>query len=221
MFFTKSKNVLLVFIVAALVFSYAKISKSREILGNLNRGLVTVAAYFFGVFSTGYSISELPIYIWLLAIIFLLHDTNSNLVGAIRDVEGDKKGGYRTIPVKYGVKKSAIISIVLTIIWLPLTLILPCIYNFLKTEFYYVMIIDVLILISLYIYLFRSISDYSREKALKYHEFFVLERITLASALIVGVTDIYIAISIYIIALTVTFFSQYLLRKRYEFMEKK
>ncbi|MGF3585088.1 MAG: UbiA family prenyltransferase [Thermoplasmatota archaeon] len=220
-FLLNLKNVLLVFIVAALVFSYAKISKSREILGNLNRGLVTVAAYFFGVFSTGYSISELPIYIWLLAIIFLLHDTNSNLVGAIRDVEGDKKGGYRTIPVKYGVKKSAIISIVLTIIWLPLTLILPCIYNFLKTEFYYVMIIDVLILISLYIYLFRSISDYSREKALKYHEFFVLERITLASALIVGVTDIYIAISIYIIALTVTFFSQYLLRKRYEFMEKK
>lgn len=220
-FLLNLKNVVLVFVVAALVFSYAKISKSRGILGNINRGLVTVAAYFFGVFSTGYSPQELPIYIWALSIVFLFHDTNSNLVGAIRDVEGDKKGGYVTIPVKYGVKKSVLISMVLTIIWLSLTLFLPYRYKFLKTEFYFVMIIDILILISLYVYLFRSIVDYSREKALKFHEFFVIERVTLASAFIFGVADLYIAITVYIIALFITIVSQYLLRKRYEFVEKK
>lgn len=218
-FLLNFKNVVLVFVVAALVFSYAKISKSRGILGNLNRGLVTVAAYFFGVFSTNYPILEIPIYIWALSIVFLFHDTNSNLVGAIRDVEGDKKGGYVTIPVKYGVKKSALISIGLTIVWLSLTLFLPYRYKFLKTEFYFVMIIDVLILISLYAYLFKSIVSYSREKALKFHEFFVIERVTLASAFIFGVAEIYTASAIFLLAFLITFLSQYGLRKRYEFEE--
>ena len=220
-FLLSSNNVILVFVVAFLVFLYAKISKSRGITGNLNRGIVTVAAYFFGVVSIGQTVQSIPIYIWLLAIVFLFHDTNSNLVGAIRDMEGDKAGGYITIPVKYGLKKSIFISLILTTIWLSLALYLPYRYNFLKIEFYYVMILDISILTILYIYLLRSLTRYSREKALKYHEFFVIERITLASAFIFGVVNIYVAASVYIVTLLVTSIAQYLLRKRYEFMEKK
>ena len=213
-------NIILVFVVAFLVLAYAKISKSRGIMGNLNRGIVTVAAYFFGVFSINQSIQSIPPYIWFLAIVFLLHDTNSNLVGAIRDMEGDKAGGYNTIPVKYGLKKSMFISLILTIIWFSLALYLPYNYDFLKIEFYYLMIIDVFILLTLYIYLFSSLIRYSREKALRFHEFFVIERTTLASAFLFGIVNIHIAIIIYIIALLITSFSQYFLRKRYEFKEK-
>lgn len=220
-FFLSLNNVVLVFIVAALVFSYAKLSKSRGLLGNLNRGLVTVAAYFFGVFSINIQINSIPIYIWLLALVFLFHDTNSNLVGAIRDMEGDKKGGYITFPVKYGLQASIIVSFILTFIWLSLVLFLPFYYNFLKNGFYIVMILDITILFSLYFYLYKSMSKYSREKGLKFHEFFVIERITLASAFIFGVADVYIAATIFIIAILVTSISQYLLRKRYEFVEKK
>ena len=212
-------NVILVFVVAGLVFSYTKISKSRGLMGNINRGIVTVTAYLFGVFSIGQSIQSIPVYIWILALVFLFHDTNSNLVGAIRDMEGDKKGGYITIPVKYGIKTSVFISLVLTIIWLSLALYLPCHYNFLKIEFYYVMILDILILTSLYVYLFRAIKKYSRQKALRFHEFFVIERITLASAFVFGIADIYIAAIIFVCAIFVTSLSQYLLRKRYEFKE--
>jgi len=134
-------------------------------------------------------------------------------------MEGDKAGGYITIPVKFGLIISIFISLVLTIIWLSLTLYLPFYYNFLKIDFYYVMIIDIVILITLYIFLFKSIKKYSRKKALKYHEFFVIERITLASAFIFGIVNIYIAATIYLIALIVTSVSQFLLRKRYEFIE--
>jgi 4-hydroxybenzoate polyprenyltransferase/geranylgeranylglycerol-phosphate geranylgeranyltransferase len=220
-FFLTINNVIMVFVVAALVFAYTKLSKSRGILGNVNRGFVTVAAYLFGVFSINLSVQSIPIYIWVLALVFLFHDTNSNLVGAIRDMEGDKRGGYKTIPVKYGIKVSIFISLVLTIIWLSLALFLPFYYKFLKMEFYLMMILDILILISLYIYLFMAIKKYSREKALKFHEFFVIERITLASALIFGVADVYIAVIIFVCAILVTGISQYLLRKRYEFVEKK
>jgi geranylgeranylglycerol-phosphate geranylgeranyltransferase len=215
------KNIILVFVVAGLVFTYTKISKSRGLMGNINRGIVTVAAFLFGVFSIDKSIQSIPIYIWILSFVFLFHDTNSNLVGAIRDMEGDKKGGYITIPVKYGIKISVFISLVLTIIWLSLSLYLPYYYNFLKMEFYLMMILDVLILISLYIYLFRAIKNYSREKALSFHEFFVIERVTLASAFIFGIAEAYIAAIIFVCAIFVTSLSQYLLRKRYEFVGKK
>jgi len=215
------KNIILVFVVAGLVFSYTKISKSRGLAGNVNRGIVTVAAYLFGIFSINISIQSIPIYIWILSLVFLFHDTNSNLVGAIRDMEGDKKGGYITIPVKYGIKKSVIISFILTIIWLSIALYIPYYYKFLKNEFYLMMILDILILISLYIYLIRAIKKYSRQKALRFHEFFVIERITLASAFIFGIANIYISAIIFIFAIIITSSSQYFLRKRYEFMEKK
>ena len=79
------------------------------------------------------------------------------------------------------------------------------------------MILDILILLALYVYLFKSLISYSRERALKFHEFFVIERITLASAFIFGIVNIYIAASVYLVALFITSVSQYLLRKRYEF----
>ena len=220
-FLLSINNIILVFVVAILVFLYAKVSKSKGIIGNLNRGLVTVAAYFFGVFSLGQSISAIPIYLWLLAIVFLFHDTNSNLIGAIRDIKGDKKAGYNTIPVKYGIKKSIFFSLILTLIWLPLALYIPYRYKFLKNEFYIVIILDILILLIMYIYLFRFKDDYTQKKTLRFHEFFVIERIILASAFIFGIIEYYTAFSIFIIALLVTIASQYLLRKRYEFLEGK
>ena len=214
-------NLVLVFVTAFLVLYYAKITKSRGIWGNINRGLITVVAYLYGVFSTNQTIQTYPNYVWLLCFVFFIHDTNSNLVGAIRDMEGDKKGGYKTIPVKYGLKISILLSIILTIIWFLIVIILPFKYGFLKKEFYYIMILDLIILLILYLYLFTSIKSYSREKALKFHELFVIERITLASALIFGIIDIKLAAIIYIVAILITIVTQFMLRKRYEFVITK
>lgn len=214
-------NIILVFVVAILVFGYTKFSKSKGLIGNINRGLSTVVAFLFGIFSINQPITTIPIYIWILSIVFLFHDANSNLVGAIRDMKGDKKGGYHTIPVKYGIKKSIIISFILTFIWFSLTLFLPYYYNFVKFEFYLLIIFDVSILAALYFYLLGSIKEYNREKALKFHEFFVIERITLASAFIIGVVNNYVSLAIYFTALLITGISQFLLRKRYEFEMKK
>ena len=213
-------NLALVFVVAFLVLGYANFSKSHGIIGNINRGLVTVAAFFYGVFSIGVSIEMIPLYIWILSFVFLVHDTNSNLVGAIRDMEGDKKGGYVTIPVKYGLKNSIIISLILSFIWYFILIGITLSYNFLKIEFYYLLIADILIISCLYVYLFKSIKNYSRKRALKFHEFFVIERIVLASSLIFGIAENKIALVILLSALTITEASQMLLRKRYEFEEK-
>ncbi len=211
-------NLILVFVTAFLVLNYAKITKSRGIWGNINRGLITVVAYLYGVFSINQTIQIYPNYVWLLCFVFFIHDTNSNLVGAIRDMDGDKKGGYKTIPVKYGLGISVLLSIVLTIFWFSIVIFLPYKFNFLKNEFYYLMIFDFIILLILYSYLLKSIKNYSREKALKFHELFVIERITLASALIFGIIDIKLAAIIYIVAILITIITQFMLRKRYEFV---
>jgi len=210
-------NFLLVFIVAILVLLYTYFSKSRGIIGNLNRGFVTVIAFLYGAFSSNDPITSLPLYIWILTPVFLLHDTNSNLVGAIRDMEGDKKGGYQTIPVKYGIKISIIISIILSIAWVSMVIMIPYYYQFVSPAYYYILILDIGILLSFYIYFFYSLKNYSREKALNYHEFFVIERITLASAFIFGIVNPLTAGIIYAITLLLTIFFQALLRKRYEF----
>ena len=213
------RNFSLVFIVAILVLTYTSLAKSRGFIGNINRGLVTVIAFLYGVFTVPIALESIPFYLWYLAPVFLFHDANSNLVGAIRDMEGDKKGGYQTFPVKYGLKKSIALSAILTCIWFPIALILPLHYNFVSQYYYYFIILDVIILLSFYGFFFYSLRSYSRKKALKYHEFFVIERITLASAFIIGSSTIIIGIIIYLIALVLTSGFQMMLRSRYEFKD--
>ena len=209
-------NVLLAIIVATLVLTYTRIFKSKGILGNINRGFITIAAYFFGIFSVTLSLTDIPIYLYFLSIVFLLHDTNSNMIGAIRDIEGDKLGGYETFPVKHGIKKSMILSFCLTVSWFVLILSIPFFYQFLSIYFYIIMILDVGILVMFYHYLVKTFKNHSRKMALRYHEFFIIERITLASALLFGVVDPFIALMIFVFSMILTLSSQYILRGRFE-----
>jgi 4-hydroxybenzoate polyprenyltransferase/geranylgeranylglycerol-phosphate geranylgeranyltransferase len=210
-------NLFISFIAAFLVLAYAKFTKSRGMIGNINRGLITGAAFFFGVFSFYDSIINIPLYVWFISIIFIIHDTNSNLIGAIRDVEGDRIGGYTTFPVKYGIKKTIFLALFLTFIWLFLVFSIPLVYGFLNIVYYYLLVLVVIIVIFTYFCCFRSLDDVSRKKALKAHEFFVIERITLASAFIFGISGIFDALIIYLVAVLITIILQYFFRGRYEF----
>jgi 4-hydroxybenzoate polyprenyltransferase/geranylgeranylglycerol-phosphate geranylgeranyltransferase len=202
--------------VAMLVLSYTRIFKSKGIFGNINRGFITIAAFFFGIFSVNLSVSEIPYYLYLLAVVFLHHDTYSNMIGAISDIEGDKKGGYETFPVKHGIKKSLLLSFGLTVSWFILILFIPYIYQFLSIYFYIVMLLDIGILIIFYHYLIKTFRTHSRKMALRYHEFFIIERITLASALLFGVIDPFLAMMIFLLSMLLTLGSQYILRGRFE-----
>jgi geranylgeranylglycerol-phosphate geranylgeranyltransferase len=179
-------NVLLVFPVAVLVFTYAKFTKSQGMLGNINRGTVIIAAYFFGVFSTGQQIESFPLYIWLLSILFY-------------------------------------ISLVLSIIYMSMIVVLINYFNFLRYpyRFYVLFLFAVLVLCSMYILIFTSKKEIDRNKALVAHEFFIAERITLASAFIAGMTySLMLSLIIFIVSLGISLIAQRSLRKRYEFMEK-
>jgi 4-hydroxybenzoate polyprenyltransferase/geranylgeranylglycerol-phosphate geranylgeranyltransferase len=213
------QNILMVFAVAFTVLFYAKITKPRGMIGNFTRGFATVLTFFFGVVAITNSI---PLYVWLLSLVFFMHDTNSNLVGSLRDRVGDKKGGYRTIPVVYGIKTTMLISFVLSCFYIGLLLLLIISFNFLTypVRFSIMFILPVAFLCSMFIYMLTTMSRLNRKKALAAHEFLIAERITLASALIFGmVTSLTFAIVLFVITLSITLISQHLIRKRYEFTE--
>ena len=83
-----------------------------------------------------------------------------------------------------------------------------------------ILTIVLVIIILAYAFLFKSFNALNRKKALKAHEFLVVERITLASAFIFGISTILNAMIIFIVAVTITILFQYLLRGRYEFGKK-
>ena len=215
--FLSINNLFLILLSAILVFTYARFTKSKGFFGNINRGALAVVTFYFGVFSSGQLIESIPNYIILLSVVFLFHDMNTNIIGAIRDVEGDKKGGYLTIPVKYGISASLKISTILSFSWLFLVLLIVYYYNFLNNYFYLIIVIDIIIIASIIFHSVKLLNNFSREKALNLHKLFILERITLASAFLFGLVILYQSIIIYLSALLLSGIFQYLLRNQYEF----
>lgn len=211
-------NVILVFIAGILVFLYAKYTKARGLLGNINRGAMTLITFLFGVFSIK-SFSSISFSIWLLSLIFFLHDTNSNIIGAIRDLHGDKIGGYATTPVRYGIRITLLISISLSVFYLLNTAGIIYFYSLMRYPSYFLLffLIGILILCIMYILLFSSIRTLTQKQSLYAHELFVAERIIFASAFIFGIaTSHMLSFLIFIVSLLITLLSQHILRERYE-----
>lgn len=210
-------QLLFVIIAGLLVFTYAKYTKSTGIVGNINRGLLAVVSYFFGVFAVTSEIVSIPEYVWFFAFVFFFHDITTNIVGTLRDISGDSKAGYQTIPVKYGIKNSVLLICLLIIIWLTMAILIIIYYKLGSVIFLFMLLLEgffsaIIILCSLKLY-----KHFSRKKALDIHKVFVLERITFASALLFIVLDPYLSVLIYVISLSLTAFFQFILRNQYEF----
>ena len=211
------QNIIIAVCAAFLVYSYARITKPRGILGNLNRGALAIISFLFGVFSMGLSFSMIPLSIWLLCIVFLLHDMNTNLVGTLRDLQSDKKGNYHTIPVIYGLKVAVGIALVLSITWFLSALFIVSTFFSPSLSVYIFLLVDGFLIILISRSLLRLVRTYSRKKALTIHKYFVLERITFASAFIIIVVSLQVGIAIYAVSLALTMLFQIVLRNQYEF----
>ena len=216
-FFLGVNQLIFVIIAGLLVFSYAKYTKSTGILGNINRGFLAVVSYFFGVFAVTSSIVDIPEYVWFFAFVFFLHDMTTNIVGTLRDVTGDRKAEYITIPVKYGIKNSITLIISLIAIWLAMVIIITLFYQIGSILFYLMMLFEGCFILVIIIFSLKLITMFSRQTALDMHKIFVLERITLASALLFTVLDIYVSLFIFLVSLFFTALFQFVLRNQYEF----
>ncbi|MGW5699506.1 UbiA family prenyltransferase, partial [Streptomyces asiaticus] len=85
------------------IVAYSRVLKGRGLPGNLIRGVLTALTVLFGAMA----VQPWPPWRALpFALVFLAHDTASNLVGTLRDVDGDREGGYATVPVRRGLRRA-------------------------------------------------------------------------------------------------------------------
>lgn len=70
----------------------------------------------------------------LVAAVFGLHDLATNLVGALRDIDGDRRSGRRTFPVRHGVSNTLVVVVTLCVLWLALAAAAPVSLGLLGVE---------------------------------------------------------------------------------------
>jgi geranylgeranylglycerol-phosphate geranylgeranyltransferase len=206
-------NLLVAMITTGLGIAYSKTLKSRALLGNFDRGVLGVAAVAFGAAASS-NIAWLPL-LPLMAMVFC-HDSSTNLVGAMRDMDGDRAAGYQTVPVVYGMGRAADIAC-----WLALASgafalfalsLLPG-RGLLAGLF---LLGAILIECRVYIPLARAREHVSRPQALAAHKALVYERLTLLCAFIAFFLPVPVVLLVFVGTVGVTAISQNLLRDRYE-----
>jgi 4-hydroxybenzoate polyprenyltransferase/geranylgeranylglycerol-phosphate geranylgeranyltransferase len=200
----------------AAVLAYGLRLKALGIAGNLVRGALGALALLYGA-------AAVPPLDWAVLLPFVaafwLHDTCSNLVGTLRDVDGDRAGGYRTLPVTHGTATGVGVALSLY----ALTLLAAAWGGVLAAPagrfgWYLAALAAVAVfgLAAIVPMLSRRHQLLARD-ALRAHELLVLERLCLAAAVIGLGLGAWQAALLLAPALILTWWSQRTLRTWYEF----
>lgn len=193
--------------------AYNAYFKAHGLVGNAVRGSLTVMALICG----GMASAAYPGWRLLpVAALFLLHDTGSNLVGAVRDVDGDRAGGYQTFPVRHGIGRSLLVITGLTGAWMATAATAPLMLQVLADPAYTVLAaIAAAIGTGVVVAMWRTPS-LTRRQALRAHEWLVVERLALAGAFLAGAAQATLAFPVILASLVVTLVAQRTLRARHE-----
>lgn len=206
---------LLIAVVTTVVgVAYSKALKRHALIGNFDRGLLAA----FTVLFAGAAVHGLDVG-WPLAVLcamFFFHDSSSNLVGAIRDLEGDRDAGYRTVPVVYGIPRAVFTSGLLALAWLTLAFVL---FFFERPQGVAVALLVLAALMTVLVHLVLLVrrKRLTRQQALGAHKVIVLERLILSAAVAAVFGPIEVVLPILAIVVVATQVAQMTLRNRYEF----
>ncbi|MBT2211263.1 MULTISPECIES: UbiA family prenyltransferase [Actinomadura] len=194
--------------------AYNGFFKARGLWGNLVRGALTGAALLFGAMTAA---SAPPVELLPFVLVFAAHDAASNLVGTLRDVAGDREGGYATFAVRHGVRAGAWTAVALygaavaaVLAGLPL---LP--------GDRWAPLPVLLVAVALACHAFRMLFANGRvpppRVALRSHGVLVVERLVLAGALLVPGLGLPAAVALLLPMLAVTLGTQRAMRSAHEF----
>lgn len=209
-------NVIVVAITLALGVAYNAYLKAKGVFGNLIRGGVTAMAFVTGLLATS---PALPWELVPLALVFWLHDSGSNVVGAICDREGDRAGGYGTFPVRHGDAASLRLMLVFDVAWVALAIGYPLTLSDRIDLVPYGLFLGPAIAMGIVsvVMLFRAPRPIPRLASLRAHEILVIERLILTSALIAGVASVWWALALFFAsAFAALVASVAIMRKTYE-----
>ncbi|MCD9875671.1 UbiA family prenyltransferase [Streptomyces guryensis] len=165
------------------IVGYSRVFKKRGLSGNVARGVLTALAIVIG----GMIAQPLPPWSLLpVAAGFLLHDTSTNLVGTVRDVDGDRAGGYRSVPVRRGVRHA--VRLALGLYTGGLALLASATAGTPRDPDGYHAFLGLAAVIGAisFVPLLRSGTAIDARSALRAHEVLVAERLVLAAAVLAG-----------------------------------
>ncbi len=208
-------NLLVVAATTVLGVSYSKYLKARGIWGNLIRGGVTAMAFLLGILSVQ---ATPPLILLPIAMVFWLHDSGSNVVGAICDQEGDRKGGYRTFPVRHGDTAALWLLGAFDIGWLALAVGYPLtLARFDELAYLPFLVVATALGLTTVVMLLRAPRPIPRLSALRAHEYLVVGRLALAAAFIAGAASVWLAMALLLPSAAATLLASLkMMRRRYE-----
>ncbi|GGP79443.1 UbiA family prenyltransferase [Saccharothrix coeruleofusca] len=195
------------------IAAYSRVCKGRGISGNLVRGALTSLAVLAGAACVpgGHLWAAAPF-----AVVFLLHDAASNLVGAVRDVAGDRAGGYRSVPVRRGVAYSA--RLAQALYGLALTTAVAAVLTPLPDRTSYLVLLLAATAVGAWAFggLLTQGEAITRESALRAHQVLVAERLVLACAVTAAGAGVAFAVAVLLPVLVFSVVSQNAMRVRHE-----
>lgn len=202
-------------VAAALVcgVAYSTVFKGRGLSGNIVRGIITGFVVAFG----SMMVVDVPdISVILVAIVFVMHDAGSNLVGALRDIDGDRAAGYRTFPVTAGMTRAKIFSCGLLVGAYGLSVVMPSVLGRSTSAGFLGLLIVAAMTVSIALSGLYG-SGELRTTAYRSHTLLVPARVLLAGAFVVWGAPHGWTWALVVVAVGVTVSSQRLLRERHEF----
>lgn len=211
------RTVLLVALAMLGIVAYSRLLKGRGLTGNAVRGALTATTVVFGAMT----VTELPSWqVLVLAGVFWAQDTASNLVGTLRDVEGDRRGGFRTVPVRHGmrvaVRTAALLHAAALAAATPtLLLATPRPGDALAP-----LLCAAVCGAAAFVPLLRGTAGHGTltpEGALRAHEVLVAQRMLLAGALLAAGWTLPPALAVVVPLLAVSLYAQVRMRSRHEF----
>lgn len=208
-------RILPLFLIAmAGIVGYSRVFKKRGLSGNVARGVLTALAIVIG----GMVAQPLPPWSLLpVAAGFLLHDTSTNLVGTVRDVDGDRAGGYRSVPVRRGVRHA--VRLALGLYTGGLALLVAATAGAPGDPGGYGTFLGLAAVIGAFAFvpLLRSGTAIDARAALRAHEVLVAERLVLAAAVLAGGQGPGMAAAVVVPVLLFSLVTQKLMRSGHEF----
>ncbi|OLR93895.1 ubiquinone biosynthesis protein UbiA [Actinokineospora bangkokensis] len=195
------------------IAAYSRVCKGRGISGNLVRGALTALAVLCGATCVpgGQVWVAVPF-----ALVFLLHDTASNLVGAVRDVGGDQAGGYRSVPVRRGVAYGA--RLAQSLYGSALATAAACVLLPLHERTSYLVLLIAATAMGAWVFggLLSQGDGITRESALRAHEVLVAERLVLACAVTAAGAGAAFAVTVLVPVLVFSVLTQNAMRSTHE-----
>lgn len=189
-------NLVVVAAALGLGVAYSKVCKARGIWGHLVRGGITAMAFLHGVLATsegseGAVVSLLPI-----AALFWLHDSSSNIAGAICDRDGDRDGGYLTFPVRHGDDAALAVKFGIDAAWLALAVLVIGLLPG-GTMYYTAFLVAAVVLSVVASMLLRQAErPIPRLTALRAHEVIVVERLVLTAGFVAAASSLGVAVAL-------------------------